>query len=253
MGFFDKIKEFADTSIKKYKLSQKEKEIKKALLMRFAMWQLQNICRGKKISTKVEGKRGKREARSKAELIPNMLKKLNIEEIVKYAKKHGIQYRDLLNELEEYRIELFASDEIEDIEETITSEFDEILGEIKMGFRPEKTRDEEELEKQLVMFLKMKLGEDRVDRQYHKDGKRVDIVIDGKYGIELKIAESYGSIASLPTQLRLYRKRFKDVAAVLVKPEDKDVEIDEILELLDEDGFKYVIIEAPIKRRRWRF
>jgi len=44
------------------------------------------------------------------------------------------------------------------------------------------------------------------------------------------------------------------VAAVVVKPLGQEVNIDDILELLDEDGIKYVEVEAEVRRRGgWKF
>jgi len=251
MGFFDMIKKAASGTVKAVKYMQFEKKIKKALLNRFAMRQLEAICISRGISLQVEGKRGKRRARSKDELIPKLMK-LDLDEIVRLAKKYGIKYQDLLDELEEFKRRLNESEKAK-IPEIIENQkpsniLDEVLDIIENEFVPETIRDEEDLEKQLALFLKLKIGNDRVRRQEYRDGKKIDLVIDGIYGIELKLADSYQSIATLPTQLRMYSKRLSDVAAVIVKPKDKDIDIDEILEILREDGFKYVVLNADVKR-----
>jgi len=107
MGLLDGIKRTLDTTSKKLKYSKREKEIKEAMLMRFAMWQLERVCIAKKISLKVKGKKGERKARSKTELVPKLLK-LEVRDIVKYAKKYNVKYEDLLEELEIAKKEIFG-------------------------------------------------------------------------------------------------------------------------------------------------
>jgi len=102
MGLLDKVKKVVDDSVKKMKYKQKEKEIKEVLLHRFAMWQLERICVAKKISPMVEGKRGKRRAKTKNELVPKLMR-LEIKDIIRYAKKFNVKYEDLIEELEEYK------------------------------------------------------------------------------------------------------------------------------------------------------
>jgi len=105
MGLLDGIKKVTDVAVKTVKYKRREKEIKETMLLRFTLWQLERICVSKRISTKVEGKRGKRRARSKDELIPKLMH-LEIEEIAKYAKKFGVKHEDLLEEWEEFKREL---------------------------------------------------------------------------------------------------------------------------------------------------
>ena len=260
MGLFDKIKdagkfaakkmaEKADETARRLKYKQIEKNIKRAFLDRFSMRQLEGICRARGISLQVEGKRGKRKARSKDELIPKLMK-LSIEEIVTLAKRHGIKYQDLLKELEEARKELLEK-ETETYEElntvTETSVLDEVLDLIQSQFKPESIRDEDDFEKQLTIFLKLKLGDDRVERQKQRGGKRVDILIDGVYGLELKIADTPQTLAMLPTQLKIYSKRLEDVAAVIAIPMGMEID-EEVLEILDEEGYRYVLIQADVRR-----
>ncbi len=248
--FMKKLSEKADETSRRRKFKKFERNLKFALLDRFSMSQLEGICRARGISLQVEGKRGKRRARSKEELIPKLLD-LSFDELIKIAKRHGIRYDDLLRELEEARKNLLEKKQIDGTEQEIPFEgsiLDEVLSIIQAEFKPEVIRDEEDLEKQLTIFLKLKLGEERVIRQGYRGGKRVDILIDGYYGLELKLADSNQSLASLPTQLKLYSRRLEDVAAVIAIP--GNVEIDEeILDILDEEGFKYIVINAEITRK----
>jgi len=249
----EKVSEITDTYMKNREFKKRTYECKIVLLSRFAVWQLERICIAERISPFVEGKRGPRKARSKNEFIDLVVDELAFDDVVDYAKKFGVRYQDILRELEEFRYELFGEEGEADLIQ-IENEFEKILDLIQKEFRPELTRDEEDLEKQLALFLKIHLGDDRVERQVTMErNKRVDILIDGRYGIEIKLADSSG-LGYLPTQLRLYRKLLKDVAAVVVKPLGKEVNVDDILELLDEDGIKYVEVEAEVRRRGgWRF
>lgn len=163
--------------MKKRELSRREYEGKLFLLSRFAVWQLERICISEDISPYVEGKRGPRKARSKNEFIDLIVDELDLDDVVEYAKKFGVRYQDVLRDLEEFEAELFSEEEVGLQPE---NEFDEILDLIQREFKPEMMRDEEDLEKQLAMFLKVHLGEDRVERQVNIErGKRIDILIDG--------------------------------------------------------------------------
>ncbi|WP_456478185.1 hypothetical protein [Geoglobus ahangari] len=243
------LSEKADEAARGRKFKRFEQNLKIALLDRFSMSQLEGICRARGISLQVEGKRGMRRARSKEELIPKLMF-LSFDELVRIAKRHGIRYDDLLREREEARKILLEKKQDTEIEQEISSErsvLDDVLNIIQAEFKPETIRDEEDLEKQLTIFLKLKLGEERVTRQGYRGGKRVDILIDGRYGLELKLADSNQSLAALPTQLKLYSKRLEDVAAVIAIPKNLEVD-EEILDILDEEGFKYVVINAEVKR-----
>jgi len=211
--------------------------LREVLLSRFSMSQLEGMCRARGISLQVEGKRGKRRARSKDELILKLMK-LDFDEIMAVARRHGIRYDDILRELEEARKDLLEKRQDDGVEQETSFErsiLGKVLGIIQAEFKPEILSDEEDFEKQLTISLKLKLGEDRVVRQDYRGEKRVDILIDGYYGLELKLADSTQSLASLPTQLKLHSRRLEDVAAVITIPEYAEIE-EEILDILDEEG-----------------
>ena len=128
-----------------------------------------------------------------------------------------------------------------------TIDFDDVLHTIQTEFKPEPIVNEEDLEKQLTVFLKAKGI--NVKRQHRPDGRLcVDILLKGEYGLELKIVDSSKKLEELIGQLMTYRKLLKDCAAVVVTPPEQREKLEAYIHMVREDGLKFVIIETEIKR-----
>jgi len=219
------------------------------------------------------------EINRKDELAERIANKLSLEEVVRYAKKYGVSYQKELEHLRDFEKELFGAreeqekedyipreeikekvaEEIEDYENEIAKtekpkvsqskkDFEELLNTIRDQFRPETVRNEEDLEKQLYQFLSGKLSERRIERQVYVDGSmKIDLVVDGKYGIELKIADSAQKLHTLTGQALFYKENFKEVIAVILDT-GANVNIDKFVKKLEEYGIHVIRLFGSVKR-----
>ena len=94
--------------------------------------------------------------------------------------------------------------------------FFKIISTIQNDFKPQPCTDEKELQGQLTMFLSTKYPGKEIDREVEKDGAKLDIVIDGKYAIELKIARDPTTLRNLTAQLEEYQEVYPQIATLLL-------------------------------------
>jgi hypothetical protein len=215
----------------------------------------------------------------KDELAERIANNLSLEEVVRYAKKYGVSYQKELEYLRDFEKELFGTreeqekeeyipreeikegvvEEVEDYEDEIAKterpkvgrakyDFEELLNTIRDQFKPETVRNEEDLEKQLYQFLSGKFNNRRIERQVYVDGStRIDLVVDGRYGIELKIADSAQKLHTLTGQALFYKENFKEVIAVILDT-GANVDIDRFVKKLEEYGIHVVRLFGSVKR-----
>ena len=109
-----------------------------------------------------------------------------------------------------------ASIQVPTIVDSEESEFDVIVQSIRKKFTLDSVSDETDAEKQLLMFLNTKFP-NRVQQEGHTStGKRVDIVIDGTYSLELVVVQNEGRLVSLMDHLVKSKQDFSEVAIILV-------------------------------------
>lgn len=271
----EKTKELVDTASKNYKYNKKLEETKFEILMKFKMDDLKRICRSKGISTKkltdfFEGTYA--EITRKDELVEKMLD-LPLETIISYAKRYGIDYRSELEELKEFERELFGEEEkaqekegylpreklVEEISESSKkvavdvvskqeNEQEELIKAIRDDFKPEMVRNEEDFEKQLYQFLLGKFSSRKIERQVVVGGNtRIDIVIDNKYGIELKIADSAQKLHTLIGQAIIYKKELKEVIAVILDC-GANINVDNFIKTLEELKVHVIRLHGNVRR-----
>jgi len=266
-----KIKKSIDNAYKNYQYNLKVEETKMEILMKFKIEELRRICAVKKISTD--------EINRKDELAETIAEELSLEEVIRFAKKYGVSYQKELEDLKDFEKELFGSEgeqeskeyiprkeikegvaeEVEDYEdETAKTEepsisrakydFEELLNVIRDQFRPETVRNEEDLEKQLYQFLSGKFSNRKIERQVYVDGSmKIDLVVDGKYGIELKIADSAQKLHTLIGQAIFYKENFKEVIAVILDT-GVNVDIDKFIRKLEKNGVHVIRLFGTVKR-----
>ena len=230
--------------------------------MKFKMDTLKTICKIKGISTKKEVRDPYDpysvklvEIRNKDELVKILADKLSLEEIIQYAKKYGISYKEELEDLKNFEKELFSEKEEEkqleigyESRSKIKNKFEEVLNIIKEQFKPEAVRNEEDLEKQLYQFLSAKLGKERVKRQVQIGQDRIDLVIDDKYGIEVKIADKSQKLKTLIGQVMHYKDKFDGIIAVILDV-GAITNIEEHVKKLEEVGASVVRLSGTVKRQ----
>jgi len=96
------------------------------------------------------------------------------------------------------------------------SEFDTIVQSVRKKFTLDSVSNETDAEKQLLIFLNTKFS-NRVQQEGHTStGKRVDIVIDGTYSLELVVVQNEGRLVSLMDHLVKSKQDFSEVAVILV-------------------------------------
>lgn len=250
------VKKSAEKAAKQIKWSRKINEAKREILSRFTLRQLEQAAIAKGIPLYyVDPFTGRKiKLRTKIQAVNHLAENLTLDEVVALARKYKIRHRDVIQDLENYRKQLFQEDD--STEETYTNQSQsensptDII-ELLREFRPETVTSEEDLEKQLYQFLRAKLG-DRVARQYQLDkagNQRIDIAIDGKIGIEIKIAESSSRLQRLVGQVLDYRDYLDQVIALIYDTGAK-VDLDRYTEKLSKLGADVVIIQGPLKKHR---
>ena len=133
-------------------------------------------------------------------------------------------------------------------------EFRKIMNSIRDGFDSEKIWDEQHLEDQLIIHLRAKFENMRIERQQKApSGGRVDILIEGKYVLELKVPRSRDDLRNLSAQLEEYKEDFPYVCAVIafVDADDYHVTQDEITTYVDKYKSKYNVpsVVKVVKKR----
>jgi len=265
VGFLKKveesIKKTANTIGEEIKTRQEISQTKRQILNRFEMKDLINICKDYGIGgpSKYEkdfitGERRKRTVTRK-HYIDRVMARLSLEQIKNFADKHRIDTWDIVKK-EKKPIRRIEEIKEQPKEKKVTkteikrqSEFDSILEDIENGFEIEECINEEDFEKQLVQYLKYKLP--KIKRQVATRKGTIDLVIDDKYAIELKIAHNKSRLRDLKGQIHDYLKVFDDLAVIILDVgELKRSEIKEYVDDYQELGAKVIVLEGFLKRRK---
>ena len=102
-------------------------------------------------------------------------------------------------------------------------DFMKIVNAIDDEFDAEKCWDEQHLEDQLMIFLKTKFKNMKIERQQPaRSGGRVDILIEGSIVLELKVPSSRDDLRNLGGQLEEYKDDFPYVCAVIADKHEVD-------------------------------
>lgn len=270
MGFWQKIGDSVKEGAKNISDEmQRRKEISQTkwrILNRYEMNDLNKICKDYGIGeplpyeeNPITGEKRKRTV-TREHYINRIMNKLTLDQIKTFSDKNRIKIQDILKE-EKPISEVSKQEKVEktqeEPEQNITtvevkrqSEFDSILESIENDFEPEDVRDENDFEKQLTQFLKIKYP-DRIRRQVETPKGKIDLVIDEKYAIELKIAEGKGKLRDLVGQAHSYKKVFNNVAIILLDVGKMSrSEIKEYVEDYEGLGVKTLILEGVLRRRK---
>jgi hypothetical protein len=247
-------------------------DTKRKILDRFEFNDLKKICRDYGIGepspyeTDFDGKKRKITL-TRSHYADYVINRLKLDQIKNFADKNKIKIWDIVKDYENVSAVnvtvVEGASAQEPVEETkpsetkVTSieikrqdEFDAILDDIENNFEPEDVRDENEFEKQLFQFLKIKYP-DRVDRQISTPQGKIDIVIDNKYAVELKIADGKGTLSGLVGQLVRYKKIYKNLATILLDVGKMSrSEMKEYITDYENLGVKVKIVEGILKKRK---
>lgn len=271
MGFWqkigDSIKEGAKNISDDIKKRQEISHTKRQILNRYEMNDLKKICKDYGIGeplpyeeNPINGEKYKRTV-TREHFINHVMDRLTLDQIKTFSDKNRIKIWDILKEEKPIVSETSKPEKVketqEEPEQKVTtievkrqSEFDSILESIENDFEPEDVRDENDFEKQLTQFLKIKYP-DRIRRQVETPKGKIDLVIDDKYAIELKIADGKGKLRDLVGQAHSYKKIFNNVAVILLDVGKMSrSEIKEYIDDYEGLGVKTLIMEGVLRRRK---
>ncbi len=181
------------------------------------------------------------------------LEEVNDNMLSKYLVKHGLldendeDFEYLATHNEDDKDE--EEDDEEEEEQTDDSDpmMDSILRKLEKGFEPEKVYDEKELQNLLRSFLQQAFPKAKIEREVSLKRFRdsIDILVDGKYAIEVKIPNSRTELRNLTAQLEEYQEEYPHIMALILNNEEKDL-TDEIKFYVDRYKSK-LDIETVVK------
>jgi hypothetical protein len=99
--------------------------------------------------------------------------------------------------------------------EYFDTEFQRILYKIEREFKSEPCKTEKDLQSQLKIWLDAKYP-GRVEREVSSARGKIDIVMDQRNGLEVKIATNKGVLRNLIGQIVTYKRCFNEVGIVLM-------------------------------------
>jgi hypothetical protein len=215
-------------------LSNKKLELKRVLLSRFKIKQLNEIASRKGVSL--------RRAKTKDAKIDILARELSFEEVVKLAKRYKIKYKDILEELDRFKSKYISKKAMVKVELRVG----EILEALK-DFKPEPVRDEDDLEKQLYQYLRARFPDLPIKRQVKVGDYRVDMQV-GPVALELKIPRSATHLQRLMGQVKDYSDYFDYLVAVIL---DIGVvkNMNKYVERLAEQGYIPIVLKGTIKKK----
>ena len=143
-------------------------------------------------------------------------------------------------------------------------EFSTILNIIQSDFEPESITGEgmeDKLQSQLTIFLKAKFPDMKIEREVVLQSRdRVDIVIDGKFALELKVPRTRTALRDLTAQIEEYLEEYDFLGVVIaditpeLEDEDEDPMTQNINEYVDrfesKFGVQTVLFRIKFKRSR---
>lgn len=248
-----------------------EYETKNRILNKFEMSHLKSICKdygvGEPSSYEEDPITGKKTkiTLKREDFIGHVRENLSLEQLRVFAEKHRIDIFDIVRtyeenlrklkeEAEQKPSSLAPTKEIKTeapVEQKPSKEtkFDNILHVIMSEFEPEDCRDENELEKQLYQYLKSKIP-NKIERQVRTAKGTIDLVIDNRFALELKIADNKNKLRDLIGQLWMYKEAFKDIGVVILDVGKLSKgEIKEFSRNYEELGARPVIITGVLSKK----
>jgi len=183
------------------------------------------------------------------------LGEINDSMLSKYLVKHGFLDKD--DEDYEYIMthdENDDEDESDDEDDEDESEnndsdymMDSIILKLEKGFEPEKVYDEKELQNLIRQFLQTTFPKSKIEREadFKSNRDSVDILVDGKYAIEVKIPNNRTELRNLSAQLEEYREEYPNIIVFILENEELNL-TDDIKEYTEKYKSK-LGIESVVK------
>ena len=242
MGFWKEVKDFGKTisdginsfvgDIQRKNIRwNKYKKLKLRIIGNASLSELKKICReyGVKepqlyITNPLDGKRESL-GNPRNLFLNQIIRKVSLDNLIDYARNKRISVNDIVNEKRkaDEEFERGSSTKSEKNfesemgkEEESEDEFELVLKSLE-GFNPENVRDEKDLENMLKTWLRARLDGYDIGVQYKTEKGNLDIIINKKYGIELKLIERKKELENLFGQIHKYLKELgKNNLAVIL-------------------------------------
>ena len=197
---------------------------KKKLMYRFTVKQLKQIAEKEGVDVIGLSRKG--------EVVDALLYRIEFKKFVHYAKRYGVKYGDIIEELREFKKQLDSGkNKSKKVakrttknqmktnvgnkatpEETITNRIIKLISK----FEPVTiARDEKELKVQLVQWLQAHFGKENVKIEYPFEHGKIDIVVNDEVAIEVKVALSKQSMKNLLGEVQTDKMYFSSVIAVI--------------------------------------
>ena len=125
-----------------------------------------------------------------------------------------------------------------------------LIDDIK-SIKMQEVRSEEDFEKQLFQRLSAK-GFDVKRQVTLNSGRRVDIVVDNKIAVELKIADRAKNVQDLIGQVTVYHQQYKNIVVGILDIGEVE-NIEEYVELIhnvDPEKINVVLVKGDLRRRK---
>lgn len=208
----------------------------------------------------------------------DLCKNKSIDKLKKYAEKDrriSQDARDTLIEISKFQAVTTATSQKDMVREeskesavaqintvaeqqktSVLSSFDEILSVIENNYenaiRDQFFTDEDQFNDNLVSYLRAKFGDKyRIEntRKLHRDNG--DIFIDGKYVLELKYADSIGTLDKGATEAKRYKEKgYPGVAFVILDVGKLTSSLAQYKRWYEDEGAKVIILRGKGERKK---
>lgn len=279
----DKLQEMQENAAREEEKRRIYSRLKRQLLSKVTLTDMKKICKEYGIEAPsmyeedaFSGKRYKKKGTERSIYYDHVMYHVYLYQLIEFAKKRRMKIQEIIEEKNKFdkkydsevkeskekKNKLPASEENENEDDEVTqieitkkkvNTLDLVLEKIEEKFDFDRIRDENELEGLVMQFLNLVFDDKKIERQYKTPNGNIDIVIDDKYGIELKIAENNKIIENLESQVLKYVRHFgkNRIAVIILKTPKTNVEkLEEYVEHYQTAGAKVLILDKGTLRRR---
>jgi len=100
--------------------------------------------------------------------------------------------------------------------DTAQSTFDKIVQALQDGFQPKNVRNEDDGEAQLMHFLTVRFPNVVQSRGHSRQGRKIDLVLEGVYALELILVINEAKLQALMNEINDAKQDFSKMAVILI-------------------------------------
>ena len=98
--------------------------------------------------------------------------------------------------------------------------FEQIIGDIRSSFKPQKITNEDHLQAQITIFLQATYPGITIEREViTSKGDKLDIFISRRYVLEVKVPQNRTDLRNLTAQLEEYKEQYPEICAIIFDDE----------------------------------